>query len=95
MYWTRWSLIFIKLRESYNPKVAHFQEEMVVGNLLEVEAPYQFEPDNCQACVERVEFADLDVRPVFIVRAIHQGLILYPGSPAHVPQNSRLCVTCH
>ena len=64
MYWTRCSLIFTQLRVPYNLEIAQFQQEMVIGNLFEVEAAQLLEPDNSQACVERVEFTDLDVRPV-------------------------------
>ena len=46
MYWTRCSLIFTQLRFPYNLEIAQFQEEMVVGNLFEVEAAQLLEPDN-------------------------------------------------
>ena len=44
--------------------------QVVVGNILEVEAPDLLEPDDSQACVESVQFANLDVRPVYVIRVI-------------------------
>jgi hypothetical protein len=47
-----------------NLQIAKLQQEMVVGNLLEVKPAQLFKPNDGQASVQSINLADLDVGPV-------------------------------
>ena len=53
-------------------KIAHPEQNMMVGTFIEVETAKLLKPDDSQACVEGVEFADLNIGPIQVGRAVRK-----------------------
>jgi hypothetical protein len=63
-------LVFIRVRFVEGFQIGDVQDQMIIRNMFEIEAPHLFVSNNHKRCIQRIQFRDLDADPIHVIRRV-------------------------